>query len=694
VAASDNDIQCIKDVGPQRAKLFRRLGVHTIRDLLYYLPCRYEDRRAVRALAEILPGENATVRGSVLSADVITLRKRRFKIFIIVITDGTGVLRAKWFNQPFMRNTVKVGQDIVLSGSVSRDVSKKGVPEMENPDFETVTADDTPYIHTGRIVPVYRLTEGISQKQFRKIIFGVVQHETKQLFDHIPPSIIERHNLPSLHTSVRQVHFPDNDTDIDSLNSSSSCYHKRLSFDELFLFELGLAFMKRRARRKKGIVFRNPGELQKSLLNVLPFTLTKAQERVIEEILTDMKSEHPMHRLIQGDVGCGKTIIALLAMLYAVESGYQAALMAPTEVLAEQHYLSIVRLIEQIGLTCALVTGSVMKGPVAGVASGEIPLVVGTHALIEERMIFKRLGIAVIDEQHKFGVMQRARLGKKGINPDVLVMTATPIPRSLSLTLYGDLDSSLIDELPPNRTSVVTEVFDENTKADIYTLLSEEIKKGRQAYVVYPAIDDSEKMNLKSAIQGKIAFEKKYSEYTVGLLHGRMITAERENIMAAFKRGEIHILVCTTIIEVGVDIPNATIMLIIHAERFGLAQLHQLRGRVGRGTDRSYCLLVTYGTITEEAMRRLDIIVASNDGNRIAEEDLNIRGPGEFLGVMQSGIADFKIAHIVRDVKLLDSAKKDAFDLVEGDPEIKEYPALREDLELYCRKWDNFFRTG
>lgn len=694
MASADNDIQCIKDVGPQRAKLFRRLGVHTIRDLLYYLPFRYEDRRAVRTIADILPGEHATVRGSVLSADVVTLRKRRFKIFIIVITDETGVLRAKWFNQPFIRNTVKVGQDVVLSGAVSRDVSEKGIPEMENPEFEIVTADDTPYIHTGRIVPIYRLTEGISQKQFRKIMFWVVQHKTKQLLDHIPPSIIERHNFPSLHTSVRQVHFPDNDTDIDSLNSSSSSCHKRLSFDELFLFELGIAFMKRRARKKKGIAFRNPGELQKSLLNVLPFTLTKAQERVTKEILTDMKSEHPMYRLIQGDVGCGKTIVSLLAMLYAVESGYQAALMAPTEVLAEQHYLNIVSLIEQIGLPCALVTGGSMKGPVAGVASGEIPVVVGTHALIEERMIFKRLGIAVIDEQHKFGVMQRARLGKKGINPDVLVMTATPIPRSLSLTLYGDLDSSVIDELPPNRTSVVTEVFDENTKADIYTLLRKEIKKGRQAYIVYPAIDDSEKMNLKSAIQGKIAFERIYSEYTVGLLHGRMNTAERESIMAAFKRGEIHILVCTTVIEVGVDIPNATIMLIIHAERFGLAQLHQLRGRVGRGTDRSYCLLVTYGTITEEAMRRLDIMVASNDGNRIAEEDLNIRGPGDFLGVMQSGIADFKIAHIVRDVKLLDSAKKNAFDLVEGDPEIKGYPVLREELEVYCRKRDNFYRMG
>lgn len=694
MASADNDIQCIKDVGPQRAKLFRRLGVHTIRDLLYYLPFRYDDRRAVRTIADILPGEHATVRGSVLSADVVTLRKRRFKIFIIVITDETGVLRAKWFNQPFIRNTVKVGQDVVLSGAVSRDVSEKDIPEMENPEFEIVTADDTPYIHTGRIVPIYRLTDGISQKQFRKIMFWVVQHKTKQLLDHIPPSIIERHNFPSLHTSVRQVHFPDNDTDIDSLNSSSSSYHKRLSFDELFLFELGIAFMKRRARKKKGIAFRNPGKLQKSLLNVLPFTLTKAQERVTKEILTDMKSEHPMYRLIQGDVGCGKTIVSLLAMLYAVESGYQAALMAPTEVLAEQHYFNIVSLIEQIGLPCALVTGGDMKGPVAGVASGEIPVVVGTHALIEERMIFKRLGIAVIDEQHKFGVMQRARLGKKGINPDVLVMTATPIPRSLSLTLYGDLDSSVIDELPPNRTSVVTEVFDENTKADIYTLLRKEIKKGRQAYIVYPAIDDSEKMNLKSAIRGKVAFERIYSEYTVGLLHGRMNTAERESIMAAFKRGEIHILVCTTVIEVGVDIPNATIMLIIHAERFGLAQLHQLRGRVGRGTDRSYCLLVTYGTITEEAMRRLDIMVASNDGNRIAEEDLNIRGPGDFLGVMQSGIADFKIAHIVRDVELLDSAKKNAFDLVEGDPEIKGYPVLREELEVYCRKRDNFYRTG
>lgn len=692
--ALTDDIQCVRDVGPQRAKLLGRLGVHTIRDLLYYLPTRYEDRRTVRKIMNILPGEQATVRGRILSADVIALRKRQFRIFVILMSDGTGTVRAKWFNQPFMRNSVKAGQDIVLSGAVNRKLTENGSLELENPEYEIITADDMPYVHTGRIVPVYRLTEGMSQKQLRKIMFGVVQNHTRRLCDPIPPFLIERNNLPSLETSIRQVHFPENDVDIDSLNSSSSRYHKRLSFDELFLFESGLAYMKRRAQKEQGIIFRNPGALQKSLLNVLPFTLTNAQERVVGEILSDMKSEHPMHRLIQGDVGCGKTIVALLAMLNAVESGYQAVLMAPTEVLAEQHYLNIVRLIEQIGLTCALVTGSVTKGSIDSIASGEIPIVVGTHALLEERTIFKRLGIAVIDEQHKFGVLQRARLKKKGMNPDVLVITATPIPRSLFLTLYGDLDCSVIDELPPNRTSVITKTFDADTKDEIYTLLREEIKKGRQAYVVYPAIDATGKMNLKAALQGKAAFERTFRDYTIGLLHGRMNTAERESIMADFKSGNIQILVCTTVIEVGVDVPNATIMLIIHAERFGLAQLHQLRGRVGRGTDRSYCLLVTYGTITEEAMRRLDIMVASNDGQRIAEEDLNIRGPGEFLGVLQSGIADFKVAHLVRDVKLLDGARTDAFDLIEQDPEIERYPALRKEVEAYCRKRDHFYRTG
>jgi ATP-dependent DNA helicase RecG len=608
------------------------------------------------------------------------------------IDDGTGILRAKWFNQPFMRNTIKVGMDVILSGTVTRDSLERGAPETQNPEFEIVTAGVDTHIHTGRIVPVYGLTAGIGQKQIRKIIFRVVQDETQHMCDPIPEIIIKSHNLPSLEESLRQVHFPDKD--IDVLNSGTSRYHKRLSFDELFLFELGLAILKRKTRTEKGIAFKNPRNLQRSLLNTLPFRLTKAQKRVLEEILLDMNNPYPMHRLIQGDVGCGKTIVALLAMLYAVESGYQAALMAPTKVLAEQHYLNIVKLLGKVSIRSALVTGSVKEVQENDIASGDVPIIVGTHALIQERMTFRRLGLAVIDEQHKFGVEQRTQIGKKGINPDVLVMTATPIPRSLSLTLYGDLDCSVIDELPPDRKSVITRVVDQGKKTEIYSLLHQELRKGKQAYVVYPAIEESEEMNLRSALQGKVAFERKFSDFTVGLLHGRMTTQERESIMSAFKKGDIHILVCTTVIEVGVDVSNATIVLIIHAERFGLAQLHQLRGRIGRGTDMSYCLLVTYGTITEEASRRLSVMLETNDGYRIAEEDLNIRGPGEFFGIMQSGMPDFRVAHIVRDMALLENAKKDAFDIVERDPELTERPVLREAMEAFVRKRADFYRTG
>ena len=691
-ALPEHSIESVKGIGPQRAKLFLRVGIRTISDALYYLPCRYEDRTKLKKVSEIRPGGTGTVQGKIVFANDIRTRMRKFRIFEIAIHDGTGFLKAKWFNQPFLQKNFPLGKEVILSGIVKN--SGQAALEMDSPEYELVSDDTDSFIHTKRIVPVYRITEGISQKQFRKIMFGMVTEHASGLSDFIPPFIIERNHLPLLSMSIQQLHFPEGGIDLDALNSGTSAYHRRLSFDELFLFELGLAALKRRARLDRGIAFRPEGNLRKALLNVLPFALTDAQKSTLAEIRKDMRSPYPMNRLIQGDVGCGKTVVALLAMLDAIESGYQAALMAPTEILAGQHYINIHGLVKALGLKAELLTAGSKGGHREGIASGETDMVIGTHALIQEGVKFKKLGLAVVDEQHKFGVIQRALLRKKGLTPDVLVMTATPIPRSLALTLYGDMDSSVIDELPPGRKPVVTKLFEADRKEDIYVLLRQEIDNGRQAYVVYPAIEESEKTDLKNAVQGKEGFEKVFPEYRIGLLHGRMSTGEREKVMLSFRQGEIDILVSTTVIEVGVDVPNATIMLVVHAERFGLAQLHQLRGRVGRGADRSLCILVAYKPYGEEARRRLDIMLRSNDGFRIAEEDLAIRGPGEFLGTRQAGIPDLKVANIVRDMKILEKAKAEAFGLTEASPELGEFPSLKKTVEVFWKGKIDFFKTG
>jgi ATP-dependent DNA helicase RecG len=478
------------------------------------------------------------------------------------------------------------------------------------------------------------------------------------------------------------------------LNAGTSDFHRRLAFDELFFLELGLAVMRRNIILEDGIMFDPEGSLLKRLRDMLPFKLTQAQERVFNDILVDMKRPCPMNRLIQGDVGCGKTVVALMAMMIAAECGYQSALMAPTEILAEQHFINIYRLVEGLGLKICLLTGSMKDKPFKEIASGKFDIIVGTHAIIQEGVLFKNLGLAVIDEQHRFGVMQRALLKKKAVNPDVLVMTATPIPRTLALTLYGDLDYSVIDELPPDRRPVKTLLFPPERKDSLYTLIREEVSKGRQVYVVYPVIEESEKTDLRSASMGKDAFKRIFPEFSVGLIHGRMKTREREQVMESFKKGEVDILVGTTVIEVGVDVPNATLMIIIHTERFGLSQLHQLRGRIGRGPHDSRCILLAYSPYGEEARRRLGIMVKSGDGFRIAEEDLNIRGPGEFFGTRQSGMPDLRIANIMRDGVLLNEARKEAFSIIGKDPDLEGYPLLRKSLERFWQGKIELFRTG
>jgi ATP-dependent DNA helicase RecG len=509
----------------------------------------------------------------------------------------------------------------------------------------------------------------------------------------MPGEMISRLGLPGLRESIEGVHFPSPGTPMAALNSGTSPAHQRLAFDELFTLQLGLAAIRNRDISEKGIAFKTTGELTSRLTAKLPFELTGAQKRTLAEIMKDMSEPRPMNRLVQGDVGSGKTVVALLAMLAAVESGYQAALMAPTEILAEQHYLNISRMAEGLGLRTSLLTGCKKDRDYEQIASGEADVIVGTHALIQEGVEFKRLGLVVIDEQHRFGVAQRGALRRKGVNPDTLVMTATPIPRTLALTFYGDLDYSLIDELPPNRTPVSTRVLRDSQKDTVYTLIRQETGAGRQVYVVYPLIEESEKSALKDAINGAAAFQAKFPNLTVGLMHGRLPSAEREALMKDFKDGGIHILVSTTVIEVGVDVPNATLMLIVHAERFGLSQLHQLRGRVGRGAARSHCLLLNYGG-SEDARKRLDIMAKTNDGFRIAEEDLSIRGPGEFFGTRQSGLPDLKAANLLRDYRLLDIARREAFELVGRDPFLSGHADLRRALEDFWGKRLDLFRTA
>ena len=692
----EHSIKGIKGIGPQRAALFSRLGLLTIHDALYYLPCRYEDRRGLKKISELSPGSIGTVQGKIAFSNSIRTRMRKFQIFEITVNDGTGFVKAKWFNQPFLQKGLPTGREVVLSGLVKN--TGQAAYEMESPEYELVSDDADSFIHTKRLVPVYGITSGISQKQFRKTMFLIAKEYAVKLHDPLPPPIIARNNLPELAECIRQLHFPEGDlapgADIGSLNSGTSIYHRRLAFDELLLLELGLAALKRRTRLNKGISFRTKGDLGKALLKLLPFVLTDAQKKALSDIRKDMRSPWPMNRLVQGDVGCGKTIVALLAMLDAVEAGYQASLMAPTEILAGQHYINMHGLLNRLGLKTELLTGGPKARQLEGIASGETVIVIGTHALIQEGVRFKKLGFAVIDEQHKFGVMQRSLLRKKGAMPDLLVMTATPIPRSLAMTLYGDLDCSVIDELPPGRRPVMTKLFEADRKKEIYSLLREEIEKGRQAYVVYPAIEESEKADLKNAVQGKEGFERIFPEYRTGLLHGRMGTEEREKVMRSFKQGEIDILVSTTVIEVGVDVPSAALMLVIHAERFGLSQLHQLRGRVGRGAHHSLCVLVAYRPYGVEAGRRLDIMLRSNDGFRIAEEDLAIRGPGEFLGTRQAGMPDLRVANIVRDMKILEKARAEAFGLIETDPELGEFPSLKKAVEVFWKGKKDLFRTG
>ena len=689
----DSSVQYLKGIGEKRADSLNQIGIHTIRDLLYYFPRRYLDRSNITHIKNLRSNTEATVVGQIESCGIAQGRKARF---IANIFDGTGFLSCVWFNRlTYWDKIFKVGETIAFSGKVGF----YGGLQMVHPDFDKLS-DDEPedksdqFLHTGIIIPLYPSTEelvrvGFDSRGFRRVMRTALKKYGQYIEETLWEPVIQKRDLISLRDAVQNVHFPENNRLLEKTI-------RRLKYEELFYLELMLAYRKRNMGvRQKGIEFKVVGEKTRSLVEKLTFELTEAQKRVMHQIRADMKREQPMYRLLQGDVGSGKTIVALITMLIAVENGYQAALMAPTEILAEQHYLNIHRLLEDLNVKVELVVGAQRKSVrdklTERIRFGDVDIIIGTHALIQENIEFQKLGLVVIDEQHRFGVMQRQTLREKGLNPDVLVMTATPIPRTLSLTLYGDLDISIIDELPAGRLPVKTAWRYSNKRKDIYQFVRDQVARSQQAYIVFPLVEESEKIDLKAATENyELLSNGIFSEFNVALLHGRMKNEEKEAVMDSFKKGETQILVSTTVIEVGVDVPQATIMVVEHAERFGLTQLHQLRGRVGRDRQQAYCILIAEPPLSEESLRRLQTMVKTNDGFKISEVDLEIRGPGEFFGTKQHGLPELKLANVLTDQALLHQAREDAFQLVADDPQLlsEEVKQLRSHfIKNYQQKY-------
>ncbi|HEY4705894.1 MAG TPA: ATP-dependent DNA helicase RecG [Thermodesulfobacteriota bacterium] len=661
----------IKGIGPKLAERLSKKGLSTVEDILYFLPIRYQDRSRVKRIRELTPGVTEAATGEVLAMGEARYGRRR--VLEMAIGDGSAILKVKWFHfSQQYKKRYKNGQRLIVFGQVS---AFGGNKEMIHPDIEILSDDDAAHTDEPQgIVPVYSQVENFHQKTIRKIVRSVVDEYGRMAVSGVPAGVAERHGLVDLSSAMKEAHAP-------SAPQSSAVAKKSLAFDELFLLETGLALRRASIKKESGIAFNPAGRLEAGLKELLPFRLTGGQTKVLDEIKKDMAAPHPMNRLIQGDVGCGKTVVSLISALRAIECGYQAAIMAPTEILAEQHYLLTRGYTDGLGVRAVLLTGRATKAErkkmLASIAEGEVDLVIGTHALIQKDVEFSRLGLAVIDEQHRFGVVQRGMLKRKGfgaddgVSPDILIMTATPIPRTLSMTVFGDLDVSIIDELPPGRKPVRTRVLREKDRAAAYESVRRAIMEGSQAYIVYPLVEESKEVSLRDATNMKEQLQKDiFKEWNVGLLHGRMKSEEKEAVMKAFKDKKVHLLVSTTVIEVGVDVPNATVMLIEHAERFGLAQLHQLRGRVGRGEKESVCLLVAGWTNSEDTYKRLKVMEETNDGFRIAEEDLKIRGPGDFIGTRQAGLPDFRTEGALSDMTLLKKAREEALSYLRKNPDL------------------------
>jgi len=688
-------------VGPKKAEVLARAGIRTVEDAVWSLPWRYEDRSQARLIEQLVPGQDAVVMAEIQTVSLNVTAHQRRTLVTVMVTDRTGSLRLVWFNQPYLAETLQAGQRVMLYGMVKLKDGRWTELQMENPLVEKLASGaqvpaSSDLVHMGRIVPIYHgretKTRAMPSDRVRVIMKALVDQYADGAVDALPPTMRKGRRLMPLGEAIRAVHFPAPGANCDDMNRGRTPGHRRFVFEDFLLLELALGRKRAAVKREMRTWAYKPAQpLAQRLLTALPFRLTAAQARVLREIHQDLASPHPMNRLIQGDVGCGKTVVAVAAMLIAVGSGLQAALMAPTEILAEQHDRNLRRLLEPLGVSCVLLVGGRggKKRALAqtAIGDGSAQIVIGTHALIQQGVAFHKLGLAVIDEQHKFGVMQRATLKEKGYTPDVLVMTATPIPRTLALTLYGDLDLSVIDAMPPGRAPMQTVLFTEHQRARACRLIEDELQQGRQAYVVFPLVEESEKVDVQAAITGAERLQREvFAHWTVGLIHGRMTSEAKARVMADFQANRIQVLVATTVIEVGIDVANATVMLIEHADRFGLAQLHQLRGRVGRGAHRSSCLLMGPSRPSEDARRRLEALVHSHDGFVIAEEDMRIRGPGEFFGTRQWGPNDLRVANLLRDVAILEEAREEAARLQQQDPDLArpEHTTLKTAL---LRRW-------
>jgi len=670
----ETPVQFLKGVGPRRSEMLAAHGIRTIGGLLEYLPFRYEDRSRFRPTASLRAEEWVLVRGRVASVGGPEGLRRGFSIVEMLVRDEHGSVRVKFFNQPYLRRQYTVGTRLALFGQVKQDQYAGGALVLMNPECEILEDGDDKSIHSGRIVPVYRKLGDLRARTLRQILYSTLSVAPVEMPDALPAYLAGKFRLPPKIEATRLIHFPvlrataeaDREKELRAYNDGVSRAHKRHIFEELFQFQAAIQMAREgRIRHEKARRIAISENVRTAIKKILPFHPTEAQKRALKEIANDQCSRYPMSRLLQGDVGSGKTIVAAQAAVIAVENGCQAAIMAPTEILAEQHYFYFKRIFAPVGYGIDLLKGSLKakdkKLVRERIRAGETKIVVGTHALVEGSVEFSNLGLAVIDEQHRFGVVQRGLLREKGNNPDILVMTATPIPRSLALTLYSDLDVSVINQLPPGRKPIVTAWYGEKERGKAYHAIRHTVDKGRQVYIVYPLVEESEKIDLRAAVaMAEHLKNNVFSDCRVGLLHGRMKSAEKEETMRAFAAGDINILVATTVIEVGVDVPNATLMVIEHAGRFGLAQLHQLRGRVGRGGAQSQCFLIGNAGESPDVRRRMEIMCETNDGFRIAQADMEMRGPGEIFGTRQSGIPAFRYADIVRDIRALEIAREEA----------------------------------
>jgi ATP-dependent DNA helicase RecG len=694
------EVRMVKGVGPQRAELLAERGIYTLGDLLNYLPFRYEDRIRFSKIKEVQPNGTYTLRARVMSGQAVRGMFGRDAIYHLLVQDETGSLPCKFFHGGYLDGRLKPGQEVILHGRVDVDRLRPARREMVNPQIELVAGEEMDSTEVGRIVPIYEAVGTFASRQIRRAVYATLQNLDPNIPDILPRDLRERLKFPSRRDALIYTHFPGPEESLDALNLFRSPAQRRLIFEEFFLYQLSLALGRKAVRKENAIPFRvREDKVREALKKILPFKPTGAQKRVLAEIAADLEKTVPMNRLLQGDVGSGKTIVALQSAVIAMENGCQAVLMAPTEILAVQHFLSAKRILAPGGYRVELLISGLKPAEKEAVReqirAGEAQLVVGTHALIEESVEFQRLGFVTIDEQHRFGVLQRKRLMDKAVKlghaPHVLVLTATPIPRTLSLTLYGDLDVSVVDELPPGRTPIETRMTTQKHLPGVWESLQREVEAGHQAYIIYPVIEES-KLELKAAMEEYEALSGKvFPKLKVGLLHGRLSSEEKEEVMRRFRRNDIQVLVATTVVEVGVDVPNATVMVIEHAERFGLAQLHQLRGRIGRGAQKSYCILVAQGRLSEDGLQRLKTLVRTNNGFEIAETDLQLRGPGEFFGTKQSGELGFHVANPLRDRELLELARKEAFALTD-EPAKKD--ALQKVLRILPAEWQRRYHLA